>query len=468
MRLTAFNPEELDRIHGASLEILSRTGVVFHSSDALNLFKKHGARVENDRVFIPETLVDDALSRTPKEFEWQARNPEHTIVIGRDALGVQPNIGPIYIHDMKNGRRHSVLKDFVNMQKLAQTSDVVNLVGSLPVEPSDLPQDTKHLQMLYEVLKHTDKPVIGMAGHRKEATEALEMMALAVRPYTDHPFSDNHWICVAVNPLSPLSFSPDAIETLFAYAGQNQPIFIPPAIMAGVTGPINPLGTVILQNTEILAGLALVQLINPGTPVVYTCASTAAYMKTAAFITGPPELPLIHAGGIQMGREYYGLPTRSLSGMSDAKTPDCQAGLESMASGLTSVLSGAHILVEAMGCLESFMTTSYEKFIIDEEIISRALYMRQGMDASKSAVAREKDLIVEVGRGDYLTHMNTLQNFRSCWQPRISDWGGSNSGENDSLLERAANQVEERLAQAPQSLISGEEERHLKEYMESC
>jgi len=219
-------------------------------------------------------------------------------------LAIQPNIGPIYAYDLEKGRRKSTFEDFINMQKLAQSSDIVNLVGSLPLEPNDLDQNTKHLQMMHAVLKYTDKPVSGLAAHEKTIAQTLGMMEVAIQPYTSRPLQEDHWIGVAINPLSPLTYSPDALETILGYAMQNQPIFIGPAIMAGVTGPIHPLGTIILQNAEILAGIVLTQLINPGNPVVYVCASTAAYMKNASFVTGTPEMSLIHAGGIQLGKEY--------------------------------------------------------------------------------------------------------------------------------------------------------------------
>lgn len=469
MHLTTFTHYELEKIHGASLQILEETGVEFYSQEALDLFRHQGSRIDGQTVFITPDMVTKALDTAPSSFNWRARNDSNSIKIGADELGVQPNMGMVYVHDLQKGRRKSTFADFINMQKLAQTSSVVNLVGSLPAEPSDLHQDSKLLQMLYAVLKKTDKPVIGLAGHKREVSQCLEMMAIAIQPYSSAPMNEHHWISVAVNPLSPLKFSPDAVETIFAYAEKNQPIFVPPAVMAGVTGPINPLGTVILQNAEILAGLVLIQMINPGTPVVYTCASTTAYMKNASFITGTPELSLIHTGGIQLGREFYKLPTRSLCGMSDAKKVDCQAGLESVTSGLCSILAGVDIVVQAIGCLESFMTTSYEKFIIDEEILTRNICIKKGLNVSEGQIDRELGLIKEVSRGDYLTHMSTMKSFRDRWTPSVSNWDSHDEWKKDEerdILVKAGVRVKERLAQSEESLISQDEDRRLKDFLE--
>ncbi len=470
MQITTFTRGELEKIHEASLQVLEKTGIIFHSRKVLEMFRQKGAVVDNDIVFIPCKMVEQSLKTTPSSFTFKARNKDRNMEIGTGDLAIQPNIGPIYVHDLDRGRRKSLFKDFINMQKLAQTSKVVNLVGSLPVEPGDLPLKTRHLKMLHGVLKNTDKPVIGLADHEKQVKETLEMMALAVQSYTDTPFREHHWISAAINPLAPLSFSPDALETLLEYADQNQPIIVSSAIMAGVTGPIHPLGTVIMQNAEILATNVLIQMINPGNPMVYTCASTAAYMKNASFVTGTPELALIHAGGIQMGKEYYNLPTRSLCGMSDAKNIDCQAGFESMQSALTSILAGTDMIAEGMGCLENFMATSYEKFIIDEEIMERAMCIKNGFDTSQASFEKSLDLIMDVGHKNYLTHISTLQNCRNRWTPSVSNWDSHDTwalGETRDIVVKANKHVRQRLAQASESLISKEEDGLLKAYVEA-
>ncbi|MDD2496924.1 MAG: trimethylamine methyltransferase family protein [Desulfitobacteriaceae bacterium] len=188
----------------------------------------------------------------------------------------------------------------------ASLKDVVQLVGSTPVDPCDVEPNQKHLHIMYEILKHTDKPLIGNTARKHQVAQMMKMLAIVLG---DDNWQENHWIGVAVNPLSPLAFTPDALETIIEYAKRNQIIFIPPAIMAGVCGPMGLLGTIVLQNSEILGGLVLTQLINPGTPVVYTAAGTVSYMKRANYNTGAPELPLIHAAGLKMGRDFYHLPT---------------------------------------------------------------------------------------------------------------------------------------------------------------
>lgn len=470
MHITTFTSQELEKIHEASLKVLAKTGVIFHSTKILEMFRKSSARVENDKVFITPGMVEKALNTAPESFTWQARNKDQTVTIGTGKLAIQPNIGPVYVHDLENGRRKSTFADFINMQKLAQSSDIVNLVGSLPLEPNDLDQNTKHLQMMHAVLKYTDKPIIGLAAHEKTIAQTLGMMELAIQPCTSRSLKEDHWIGVAINPLSPLTYSPDALETILGYAMQNQPIFIGPAIMAGVTGPIHPLGTIILQNAEILAGIVLTQLINPGNPVVYVCASTAAYMKNASFVTGTPEMSLIHAGGIQLGKEYYNFPTRSLCGMSDAKTIDYQAGLESMCGALVSILSKTDMMVESLGCLESFMATSYEKFILDEEIISRALVLKKGINASDADIDTSLDLIMDVGHGQYLTHPSTLKNFRDRWTPSVSNWDIHDTWASDmnrDIIVKANKKVKERLSSLENPLIFGEEDARLKKFMEN-
>jgi trimethylamine--corrinoid protein Co-methyltransferase len=187
------------------------------------------------------------------------------------------------IQDLDKGRRPALLEDFVNIQKLCQASYLVNIVGSAPVDPHDVKPDEKHLYAMYEILKNTDKPAMGYCVNRPQAGQMLDMVEIAMGH--ENFLQDNYTVGVSVNPLSPLAYGPATLETIIEYAYRNQPILILPCILAGVTGPISLFGTVVQQNAEILAGIILIQLINPGNPVVYCPSSTAANMKSAGIFS---------------------------------------------------------------------------------------------------------------------------------------------------------------------------------------
>jgi Trimethylamine:corrinoid methyltransferase len=358
----------------------------------------------------------------------------------------------------------ATLEDYANIQKLSQAYDVVNLVGSIPVDPNEVPINEKYLRMMYEVLKHTDKPMIGFCAHTNQVRQQLEMIELVV----GKPLQENHYTAVLVNSLSPLGYAPETLETMIEYAKRNQVILLAPCILAGVSGPIHLLGTAVLQNVEILAGLVLMQLVNPGTPVVYATASTTAYMKGATYAAGAPEAMLINTASLQMGKDFYHLPTRTMTGITHSKALDYQAGYETMQSLMLGMLSGSDMAVQSLGVLDAIMATSYEKYVIDTEIISRVLRIKQGVDTSDEALA--VDVIQEIGHnGNYLVHTSTFEHFRSLWTPNLADWESYDDwlqGGSEEIGIRANRKFKEILQNAPESLLDPDTDRVLKNYIE--
>jgi len=462
-QLNVIAKDDFLRIHEASLKILRQTGVVFHDEEALATFKKHGAKVNNKIVYFSEKLVDKALETAPSKFKWQARNNVHSLNIGGGAqIAIQPNIGPVNIKDSEEGIRPATLKDFTNIQKICQASSVINVTGGNPVDPADIEPSKRHLMMMYETVKNTDKPLVSYTVQDlAQANEVLDMIEIAMgqKNYLEL----NHCIGASVTPLSPLSWGPDSSQMILSYSKRNQIVFLPPAPMAGITGPISLIGTTVLQNTEILSGIVLTQLVNPGNPVVYAVSSSPGYLKTAQFVGGSPEMMLINIPGLQMGKDFYKLPVRTMCGITDSHDVDCQAGYETMQNIMGGVLGGADIILEALGVLDSVMTTCYEKIIIDEEIISRVLRIREGVDTSdlESSVG----VIQEIAHnGNYLAHQSTLENFRNSWVPSISDW----DGRSDSLVQKANRKYKEILKNAPDILIDTELDKELLNYMEGA
>ncbi|MGD8291037.1 MAG: trimethylamine methyltransferase family protein [Desulfobacterales bacterium] len=465
--LKAISKEDMDWIHESSLKILDETGVVFHSEEARAIFKDHGAKVNGQIVHMPKTMVNQALKASPATFRWHARNESYSVTVGdsNEKLLLQPNGGPVFIQDLDRGRRSATLEDFSNIIKICQACNEVALVGSFPVEPGDVGQDQKHLHMMYETLKHTDKPVIAFEVSGVKARQMLDMVAIAMGGKDF--LKDNYCVAVAATPTSPLAFEPASCETIIEFARRNQPLFFTVAAMAGFSSPISLIGTAILQNAEILAGITLTQLVNPGNPVVYSNGSTVGNMKSGNFISASPEMMLIHLAGLQMSLDYYHIPARSMCGMTDAKSIDCQAGFETMQNLLMGALGGAHMVFECLGVLDAIMTTSYEKLIVDLEIVSRVMRLQEGIDTSdKEQVV---NLIQEIGhQGDYLTHLDTLTHFRGRWLPAFSDWESYETWLEkgcEDLAAKANRKFKEILAAAPQALIDPTVDRALQDYI---
>ncbi|MCG8688341.1 MAG: trimethylamine methyltransferase family protein [Desulfobacterales bacterium] len=464
---------KLEQLHDATLDILAETGIVFQSDECLEIFKQHGAKIDGQTVFIPKDMVNKAIEHAPSEFRWEARNTDRSITLGaaQEGIHVSHNNGPIYIQDLDEGRRLGTMTDLINLYKLAQKSDTCSIVGQIPVEPADITHPLRYLDIFRQLLKHSDKPLFGYVGNTKEVGQMFDMVRISLgAELGDDSVFDQHRISVSLNPLSPLQFDEIPCETLLTYAKLRQPVMVLTCAMAGVTSPVDPLGTVVLQNAEILAGLTLAQLVNPGTPVVYSPASAIPNMRTASYITGSPISNFINMVGIQLARELYNIPSRCMAGLTDAKAPDCQAGYETMQTYLMLAMAGVNMVNECYGVLDAIMTVSYEKFIIDDEIMSRAACVMKGIDTMEPDFS--KSIIQEIGHGgSYLMHPSTMKHCRGFWTPGISTMDSYETWEKKGSMDvtRAANaKFKEILAACPDQIIDPEIDTLLAGYIEAA
>jgi trimethylamine--corrinoid protein Co-methyltransferase len=465
-RLKVLSKEDITRVHEATLKIFEETGVIFHCQEALEIFKKHGAKVNDKTVHIPRKMVESALETCPSIFKWRARNDANSVTCGEGVL-LQVNSGCVNVHDMDRGLRTGNLKDFGNIMKLAHAGDMVKIVGGNPCEPVEIDFRERHLYAMYEILKNTDKALFSFSANGTCACKEILYMT-EISFGQEGIMNDNHIIGVTVATLSPLVYPEDVTETLIAFARRNQIVSVGPMTLAGLTGPIKLFGSAVLQNAESLAGIILTQLINPGCPVIYLAAGGTVDMKNASYVTGTPEGMLVNIASYQVALDLYHLPVRCLPGMTDSKLVDYQAGYETMQGLMMGILSGAHVLHESLGCFDSIMTTSYEKIIIDQELFSRVLRIWGGIDTSVEAMSL--DIIQEVGpMGSFLTHPNTFEHFRERWSPTISDWDSREDWEekgSEDVLIKANKKVKEILANAPEKLLDSEVDKELKAYME--
>jgi trimethylamine---corrinoid protein Co-methyltransferase len=465
--LRVASADTLARIHEATLQVLERAGIAFKAEAALAVFKQHGAPIDGEVVRIPRKMTENAIASAPRQFGYFARRQERSVVVGakQAVTYISPNNGPIYIQDIENGRRPGSMEDLINLYKLCQASEVCDLVGAIPVAPGDLDERGKHLAIFHQLLRHTDKPLIGFVAPSPFILEMFEMLEIAFGMHGR--LSERPVIGVSVNPLSPLRFDRDACETLMTYARFRQPVFVLSCAQAGVSSPSSLLGTAVLQNAEILAGLVLTQLISPGTPFMYSPASAVPNMATAAYVTGSPESNLINIVGIQLANELYRIPSRSMAGLTDAKQVDCQSGYETMQNLFMLMMAGVHVVNECLGVLDSIMTTSYEKFVLDEEMIDRVRRVQKGIDASEDALS--VGIIQEIAQtGSYLMHPSTLKACRSNWKPTLAFWGSYRDWEKrgyEDLLTRAHRRYRAVLAASPASVLDPSLDRELQAYV---
>lgn len=460
----------LSKVHQASLNILKNTGVIFQSNECLEVFKNSGARVSGNTVYINEKMVERAIASCPASFDWIARDPVKSITVGVNQPGIHVSInnGPIYIQDTVNGRRLGTKSDLINLYKLAHHSSICNIVGQIPVEPSDIKGKSRPLDIFRLLLKHSDKPLFGYVGNSHELQQMFTMMKIAAgSPIATEELFDEPRIAVSLNPISPLRYDEVPCQTLLEFARRRQPIMVLTCAMAGVTSPIDPMGTVVLQNVEILAAIVLAQLVSPGTPVVYSPASAVPNLRTASYVTGSPISGLINMVGVQLAKEIYNIPTRCMAGLTDAKVVDCQAGYETMQNYLMLAMAGTNIVNECYGILDMIMTVSYEKFIIDDEIMSRAAAIMKGLESFEADFSEK--IIHESGHGaSYLTHPTTMKYCRNFWSPPQStmdsyaDWQKRGGFDVCQTANAAYKKI---LSECPESILDETQDKELQEFI---
>lgn len=411
--------EEIQQIHETSMKLLENTGVEFPYKEALAVFKKHGVKVDGSRVYFTEDQLMKALETAPKQFTVHARNPERSVTVGDGSPVFAPGYGAPFLVDMEVGKREHTMADYENLVKIAHALPNQDMSGHLIVEPGGVNPETAHLRMLQAHMVHSDKPFIGSAAGTKGAQDTMAMARILFgEDLRDKP------VCISlINSLSPLGYGTEMLEALVAFAELGQPVVIAALMMAGSTGPITLAGVLASQTAELLAGVALTQLVNPGTPVVFGSTSTNIDMKSGALAIGSPELSQMIAAHAQLAR-FYGLPSRSGGALTDASTPDAQAGFESMMSLLTTVNSGVDFVLHAGGILSSYLAFSFEKFIMDDEMCGMVRRFKQGIVVAPETLAH--DVIASVGPGgNYLMEMHTVKRCRKeFWTPALCDRGG--------------------------------------------
>jgi len=297
-----FTHEQIQMIHDASMDILQSTGIKFNESEALAIFKQHGVKVDGEVVYLKEADILKALETTPTRFVLQARNPENDVTIGDGNFVFVPGYGAPFMATTDGKRREGVMEDYNNFCKLIQTSEYLDVNGFLMIEPSDEPSGLAHLNMLYSNMVLCDKAYLGCPTSRQGAIDTLEMAGILWEGKEN--IRNKPCLLANITTLSPLQFAGEMAASLIEYARLGQPCAIVALIMAGFTGPVTMAGVLTLQNAEILAGITLTQLVNPGTPIIYGSTSSPIDMKSGVVSIGAPEMSRFVSATAQMARLY--------------------------------------------------------------------------------------------------------------------------------------------------------------------
>ena len=409
---------QVEQIHETSLRILGSVGIEFRFAPALEVLKKGGARVDGERVFFPARLVEEQIRKAPSEFTLYARNSDFDVVIGGNHMAFVPGYGAAFVTDLDMGRREGSLKDFDNFVKLTDASPHQDICSGVVIEPTDVPPEIRHAQMIYTAMKYSAKPFMGSVMGSQGARDSIQMASILFGSQNDLSLKPR--MISILCSLTPLVYDERMLGAIMEYARAGQPQLISSLGIAGATSPVTLAGTLAVQNAEVLGGIVLTQLIREGTPVVFAGASSSVDMHTGALSIGSPEMTLNTAATAQMAR-FYGLPVRSGGAVCDAKAPDAQAAYESMMSLLAARFCGINFVLHGAGILESYNCMSYEKFIIDDEMCGMVKRIKRGYEVNPETLAF--DIIEEVGTGGhFLDKDHTFDHFRTeFYQPQLSN-----------------------------------------------
>ncbi len=399
--------DELSKIHEASLEILKNTGVEFNDPGALGIFKRHGFKVDGKTVFMTEKDVAKALKNAPPRVRIVGRNPEKTVLIGGDEFVFAPTHGAPFVVTATGQQRLATFEDYCNCCKLIQNSKHIDLNGIMMVQPNDLPPQTSHLNRLFSNIVLCDKPFFGSTDSRLAVRDTIEMAAIV---WGDKERLKEMPVTVSlINPLTPLRFSEEVSSALIEVAINGQAVVVSSHVVAGTTGPINLPGTLVLGNSEVLAGLILTQLVRPGAPFIYGGNSNAADMRTGLGVIGRPETVILSSSVAQIAR-FYNLPCRTGGCLTDAHFVDAQAGVESTLTLLIAIVNGSNLIMHSCGMMGYYISMNFEKFLVDEELCGMVRCLLKPIEINADSIDVEAIKRVGIG-GEYLTEDKT---YRLC------------------------------------------------------
>lgn len=466
--LFMFAGEDLQRVHDYSMKLLAENGVHIPSDRALGLFKKHGFRVDGTQVYMTELQVRDALEKAPSQFVMNGLDAKKSINLGGGDYGVPGPIGPVNITDLDKGIRRGTLQDVINLIKIYQSSKVMTMNSNNGVEANDVDPVNRHLEIMRALLNHTDKPFYTKLFSYEEMHQAIDMVEIAAGEKL-RPGGKVYLAPGSAPSMSPMSYSREVADNIIALAERGQAVTMGTATSTGVTGPIRIFGTITMQNAEVLAGIVLAQLVNPGNPVGYGVGACPGNMKGATYCCGSPGRVMLQIGSMEMGKRFYHLPSRTIPYSTDALNCDIQCGIESYEGTMANILSNADYQLSEIGTLDGLMTTSYEKTIIDEEITSRLLYIRNGIDVSEEA-ASLASIMEEGSGGQFITSDDTLDYMYDSWYPDYTDWNSNYKKrpmeDYTYVLRRANEEWKRRLEEAPETLLDKSTAEEIDAYVE--
>jgi trimethylamine--corrinoid protein Co-methyltransferase len=413
--------DSVQRIITAAYRLLEEAGLEFRSERALAILEQRGALVDHSSqiVRMDRAMVQHHVALAPSRFNVHARNSEHDTVMGTNRINFNTVGSPPNVSDLEKGRRPGTYRDLCDLVKLNHALGVIHLAGGAVVEPLDLPVPTRHLENLYALLRYTDRPIVARTVSRFRAEDAIDMVAIA-RGKTREALVGEPSVLTSFNTNSPRRVDEELLDGLMCFAEYGQVNMITPFTLAGAMAPVTIAGALVEQTAEALGVIAFTQMVRAGAPVMFGGFTSNVDMKSGAPAFGTPEYVKATLAGGQIAR-YFNLPYRA-SNVNASNAVDAQSTYESAMSLMACVLGHVHMVHHGLGWLEGGLTASFEKTVVDAEMIRAWAETLKPIEVNEDSLALEAIKEVAPG-GHFFGSAHTLSRYESAfYSPMISDW----------------------------------------------
>jgi trimethylamine---corrinoid protein Co-methyltransferase len=457
---------EVEQIHEATLRLLDTVGIRLTHTRALEMLQDHGGKQRNSRITIPPDLVMHCLSLCPSEITQAGRDPKRSVILGRGGFKVHNAGGiPTVFEPVELVRRPATREDNVRGTRLLDALPNVDTITPV-FTPQDVPPEVMQLWMYFDTVANTTKPPRAPGAHTAADVRALTELTRIAFPGDD--------LChhgMALSPISPLYFPDDLVDAMLLAAELGWAFGPLPCPVAGQTAPMSMAGAVMQQNAELLASIVLAQLTRPGLPVSYHGRLSPMDPRTAFSIWGAPEVGIMSAGTVQLGR-FYHLPTNVYGICSSAQSLDLQDGYERAINALVPVMAGADE-ISGPGDMAEGLMGSLAQMVIDNEILNSVRRVARGMTVDEDSLALELiGQVAESGSGNYLAESHTVRYLRrgemiKSGLARRENWEQWDRAGRPTMAREAVARAEELVAKNEVLPLSPEQEAEMLAVIEA-
>ncbi len=419
--MALLSDDQIEAIHEASMHILENLGIEMMSATACDLFQSAGAFVDRDTmtVRIDRGMVEQALETTPAVHTLTPRNETNRITLGGNHINFTMVAGPPNVHDFERGRRAGNYDDYCDFTRLAQHFNAIHMLGNQVCAPIELPANSRHLDTYLANATLSDKCFNVSAIGRGRALDGISMMAIA-RGISVEQLSDDPGVATVISVNSPRRFDDAMADGMMTMAEYGQTTIVTPFTLMGAMSPVTLAGALAQQNAEALFGITLTQLVRPGAPVMYGAFTSNVDMRSGAPAFGTPENTKANIASGQLARRYN-LPYRTTPG-SASNTADAQGAYETMMALWGAVLGHGNLIYHGAGWQEGGLTASFEKFIMDVEMIQHMLAFMTPIEVNEGELALDALATVPTG-GHFFSEAHTLERYETAfYQPMLSNW----------------------------------------------